>query len=68
MVAIPASVQFRPERRTPVPRIYGMEGAVIDGEADTDYAQLDEHGRYLVKMRLRREPGEGREGVGTGSG
>ena len=52
VVAIPASVQFRPERRTPVPRIYGMEGAVIDGEADTDYAQLDEHGRYLVKMRF----------------
>ena len=25
---------------------------MIDGEADDDYAQLDEHGRYLVKIRF----------------
>ena len=56
VVAIAASVQFRPPRRTPVPRIYGMEGAVVDGQADTDYAQLDEHGRYLVKLRFDESP------------
>jgi type VI secretion system secreted protein VgrG len=56
VVAIPAHVQFRPERRTPMPRIYGLEGAVIDGEADHDYAQLDEHGRYFVKLKIDESP------------
>jgi type VI secretion system secreted protein VgrG len=50
VVAIPAKVQFRPERRTPVPRIYGLEKAVVDGDADHHYAQIDDHGRYFVKI------------------
>ncbi|AGP36737.1 hypothetical protein SCE1572_20915 [Sorangium cellulosum So0157-2] len=48
--AIPADVQFRPESRTPWPRIYGVENGVIDGPADSEYAQIDDHGRYLVKF------------------
>jgi type VI secretion system secreted protein VgrG len=52
VVAIPARVQYRPERRTPVPRIFGLERAVVDGERDDHYAQLDEHGRYLVKIHF----------------
>ncbi|MGC3997850.1 MAG: phage baseplate assembly protein V [Anaeromyxobacter sp.] len=52
MVAIPATVQYRPPRLAPTPRITGLETAVIDGEADERYAQLDEHGRYAVRIRF----------------
>lgn len=56
VVAIPAKVQYRPERRTKVPRIYGLEKAAVDGEADHQYAQIDEHGRYLVKIHFDESP------------
>jgi type VI secretion system secreted protein VgrG len=32
------------------PRVAGTVRARVDGEADSDYAQLDEHGRYLVRI------------------
>ncbi len=50
VTAIPATVQFRAEQRAPWPRIYGTEHGVVDGEAESEYAQLDEHGRYLVRF------------------
>lgn len=50
VTAIPAEVQFRAEETTTWPRIYGTEHGVIDGEADSEYAQLDDHGRYLVRF------------------
>jgi type VI secretion system secreted protein VgrG len=56
VTAIPAEVQYRPARATPVPRIYGLEKAVVDGEANHHYAQLDEHGRYLVKIIFDESP------------
>lgn len=52
LTAIPADVQFRPSRRTAWPRIYGYENGTIDGEADSEYAQIDEHGRYAVKFKF----------------
>ncbi|MBI4954626.1 MAG: type VI secretion system tip protein VgrG [Myxococcales bacterium] len=52
VTAIAAEVQFRPERKTPTPRIYGVERAFVDGEAESDYAQLDEHGRYRVLLHF----------------
>ncbi len=52
VTAIPATVQYRPARRTSKPRIYGMENAVIDGEEDSPYAQVDDHGCYLVKINF----------------
>jgi len=52
VVAIPADVQYRAPRQTPVPRIYGVINAVIDGPATSTYAQLDEYGRYKVKLML----------------
>lgn len=52
VTAIPADVQFRPERRTTWPRIYGTEHAVVDGPADSEYAQLDDHGRYAIKLHF----------------
>lgn len=50
VTAIPSATQFRAEARSSWPRIYGTEHGVIDGEADSDYAQLDEQGRYLVRF------------------
>lgn len=44
--------RFGPPRVTPTPRIYGLERAFVDGPADSDYAQIDEHGRYKVKMHF----------------
>jgi type VI secretion system VgrG family protein len=48
--AIPAAVQFRPPRLTPRPRISGVMHANVDAASDGHYADLDEHGRYKVKI------------------
>ena len=48
--AIPEGVQYRPARLTPIPRIYGTEMGIIDGEQDSTYAQIDSHGRYKVQV------------------
>ena len=50
VTAIAATVQYRPPQQTAWPRIYGTEHGVIDGEADSEYAQIDDHGRYLVRF------------------
>ncbi|APR84099.1 VgrG protein [Minicystis rosea] len=49
--AVPAKAQFRAESRTAWPRIYGFENGVVDGPADSEYAQLDDQGRYLCKFK-----------------
>jgi type VI secretion system VgrG family protein len=46
--AIPAGVQFRPERTTPRPRIQGTMNAVVDAAGDGKYAELDDQGRYKI--------------------
>ncbi|MGD9973394.1 MAG: type VI secretion system Vgr family protein [Desulfatirhabdiaceae bacterium] len=45
---IPSDTQFRPERKTPKPRIAGTLSARIDAAASGKYAELDEFGRYRV--------------------
>ncbi len=50
--AIPADTQFRPEARTQWPRIYGYENGTVDGTADSEYAQIDDQGRYSVKFKF----------------
>lgn len=50
--AIPAKTQFRPESRAAWPRIYGYENGVVDGPASSEYAQIDDHGRYNVKIKF----------------
>jgi type VI secretion system VgrG family protein len=52
--AIAKSVQFRPERLTPKPRIHGTMNAVIDAEGSGTAAELDEHGRYKVRVTFDR--------------
>ncbi len=46
--AIPASVQFRPERKTEKARFFGFMNAKVDAAASGQYAELDELGRYKV--------------------
>jgi len=58
--AIPATTQFRAESRTAWPRIYGFENGTVDGPALSEYAQIDDHGRYLVKFKF--DEGNGRDG------
>jgi type VI secretion system secreted protein VgrG len=50
VTAMPEKTQLRAERRAAWPRIYGTEHGVIDGEADSEYAQIDDHGRYAVRF------------------
>jgi type VI secretion system secreted protein VgrG len=50
--AISAKTQFRAESLTAWPRIYGYENGVVDGPADTEYAQIDEQGRYNCKFKF----------------
>lgn len=52
VVAIPADVQFRAPQTTPWPRIYGFENGVVDGPSDSQYAQIDDQGRYLVRFKF----------------
>ncbi|AUX30886.1 MULTISPECIES: type VI secretion system Vgr family protein [Sorangium] len=63
VAAIPASTQFRAESRTPWPRIYGYENGTVDGSAASEYAQIDEHGRYLVKFKF--DEASPRDGSGS---
>lgn len=50
--AIPSDRVFRPERRTPRPRISGSLHARVEGTGD--YAELDDQGRYRVRLPLDR--------------
>jgi type VI secretion system VgrG family protein len=64
-IAIPAEVQYRPPRLTPRPRITGTLHAVIDGELDSEYAQLDEQGRYKVSLPFDFHNEEHPEGLAS---
>ena len=48
--AISSDVQFRPRRTAPWPRIDGVVDGVVDGPAVSPYAQIDEGGRYKVRI------------------
>lgn len=48
--AILSDVQFRPERNAKRARISGTMHAVIDAEGSGEFAELDEQGRYKVRL------------------
>jgi type VI secretion system secreted protein VgrG len=48
--AIPAGVQFRPKRNTTKPRFYGTMNAKVDAAGIGQYAEIDDEGRYKVKL------------------
>src|SRR5690606_1150407 len=50
--AVYADLTYRLPRSTPLPRIYGTLSGTVDGADDSDYAQLDEVGRYRVRLRF----------------
>ena len=57
--AIPAAVQFRPQRKATWPKIYGNISAKIDAaEGSGDFADLDEQGRYKVILPFDLSPRE----------
>jgi len=60
--AIPRDRAYRPERRTPRPRIYGIVNAIIDDarRSDDRYAQIDPDGRYIVKLLYDTADSSGR--------
>ncbi|MCC6522738.1 MAG: type VI secretion system tip protein VgrG [Polyangiaceae bacterium] len=61
MTAVTASTQYRAPRATPWPRVWGYENGIVDGEAESEYAQIDDAGRYLVKFGFdESEPGAGK--------
>jgi type VI secretion system secreted protein VgrG len=47
---IPGDLQFRPERTTPKPQFYGTMTARVDGAGDGPHAEIDEEGRYKVRL------------------
>lgn len=57
--AIPLGVQFRPHRVTPWPRIDGIINAHIDADTTGDFAQIDDTGRYKVKLPFDLGPTKG---------
>lgn len=48
--AIPFEIDFRPLRKTPIPKISGIMSAKLESGATDEYAFLDDHGRYRAKM------------------
>jgi type VI secretion system secreted protein VgrG len=48
--AQPMGVPYRPERRTPWPRIYGFIQGHVEADSKGDFAQIDDQGRYKVKL------------------
>jgi type VI secretion system secreted protein VgrG len=52
ITAIPETVQYRAPLVTPAPRVAGVEMATVDGPIESEYAQLDEAGSYLVRLHF----------------
>ncbi|MFO0619125.1 MAG: type VI secretion system tip protein TssI/VgrG [Polyangiaceae bacterium] len=50
--ALAASTPFRAARATPWPRVHAFENAIVDGPSASQYAQIDDQGRYAVKMKF----------------
>jgi len=54
IIAVPFDMadgaQFRPERLTPVPRVHGLMTAHVDAAGLGDRAELDDQGRYKVRI------------------
>jgi type VI secretion system secreted protein VgrG len=48
--AIESQTPYRPPLRTARPRVDGLVDGVADGDRESPYAQIDEHGRYRVKI------------------
>lgn len=52
--ALDSETPYRPEQTAPVPRITGTLDATVDGESAGVYAELDDEGRYLIRLPFDR--------------
>ena len=48
--AIPADVPFRPERRTPWPKIAGVVQGIVEAEGSGKLAEVNEYGEYKIRF------------------
>lgn len=53
--AIPSTVQYRPDRKTQKPTISGTLNALIDAEGKGDFAEIDDEGRYKIRLPFDTE-------------
>ena len=61
---IPSRVQYRAPRVTPIKRIDGIIPAIVDAETSGQYAQLDNQGRYKIRLLHSNKPdGQGSDWV-----
>jgi Rhs element Vgr protein len=56
---LPAGVQYRPPRITPIPRVPGIMTAKVKGTPDDEQAYLDNEGRYRVRFPFDPAPEDG---------
>ena len=59
--ALLPNVQFRPLRDTPKPRFYGTINAKVEASGTGQYAELDTHGRYKIKLPFDRSDSTGQK-------
>ncbi len=52
--AVPVALPYRPELRTPRPQVAGVLNARIDAAGTGEYAEVDELGRYRVRLAFDR--------------
>ncbi|MFK4532247.1 type VI secretion system secreted protein VgrG [Bradyrhizobium ottawaense] len=57
---IRSDVPYRPVAMTPVPVGVGLHTATVDGEAWNGRAEIDDQGRYMLRLAFADEPAEGR--------
>jgi len=48
--AIPVDIEYRPARKTHIPKISGIMSAKLESGSGDEYAYLDDQGRYKAKM------------------
>jgi type VI secretion system secreted protein VgrG len=63
VTSIEAAVQYRNGQRTAWPRVDGYENAVVDGPTTSQYAQIDDQGRYSLKFKF--DEGRFKDGKAT---
>jgi len=57
---LPKSVEFRPARRTPKPRMAGLSNATVDASGAGQRAEIDSTGRYKIRQQFdQRGEGDG---------
>ena len=61
---ISANVPFRPERRTPWPRISGVVQAIVEAEGSGKFAELNEYGEYKLRFPFALTKKKNQKGSG----